>query len=113
MRHPRQAELTFTIDTVVAAKVASRMVVKVICNLLQIVRCQEVYNAARRPKNLLEIDGYCHGEASVIAPLKYYAALHKFLGDVGPKGQKVGLLEERRRRGIVAPDKPSGFGNWP
>jgi fermentation-respiration switch protein FrsA (DUF1100 family) len=48
---------------------------------------QEVYNAARPPKNFLEIDGYCHEEASVIAPVKYYAALHKFLADIGSRGQ--------------------------
>jgi uncharacterized protein len=48
---------------------------------------QEVYNAARPPKNFLEIDGYCHEEASVIDPVKYYAALHKFLGDIGSRGE--------------------------
>jgi fermentation-respiration switch protein FrsA (DUF1100 family) len=43
---------------------------------------QEVYSAARPPKDFLEINGYCHEEASVIAPTKYQAALRKFLSDI-------------------------------
>jgi fermentation-respiration switch protein FrsA (DUF1100 family) len=40
---------------------------------------QEVYNEARPPKDFLEINGYCHEEASVIAPTKYQVALREFL----------------------------------
>jgi fermentation-respiration switch protein FrsA (DUF1100 family) len=40
---------------------------------------QEVYAASKAPKTFLEIDGYCHEEASVIAPDKYRAALQSFL----------------------------------
>ena len=44
---------------------------------------QEVYQAARAPKDFLEINGYCHEEASVIAPDNYRAALRGFLGSLG------------------------------
>jgi fermentation-respiration switch protein FrsA (DUF1100 family) len=40
---------------------------------------QEVYAASNPPKTFLEIDGYCHEEASVIAPDKYRAALQNFI----------------------------------
>jgi hypothetical protein len=40
---------------------------------------QEVFAASRPPKTFLEINGYCHEEASVIAPDKYRAALQRFL----------------------------------
>ncbi len=43
---------------------------------------QEVCNAARPPKHFLEINGYCHEEASVIAPAQYRSALRKFLVDI-------------------------------
>jgi uncharacterized protein len=43
---------------------------------------QEVYAASKPPKTFLQIDGYCHEEASVIAPEKYRAALHNFLNGV-------------------------------
>jgi fermentation-respiration switch protein FrsA (DUF1100 family) len=43
---------------------------------------QEVYDAARPPKDFLKIDSYCHEEASVIAPDKYHAVLRKFLGSI-------------------------------
>ena len=43
---------------------------------------QDVYNAARPPKEFLEINGYCHEEASVIAPAQYQSALRKFLADI-------------------------------
>ncbi|MDP9338652.1 MAG: alpha/beta hydrolase [Acidobacteriota bacterium] len=43
---------------------------------------QEVYAASKPPKTFLEIDGYCHEEASVIAPDKYRVALHNFLNGV-------------------------------
>jgi fermentation-respiration switch protein FrsA (DUF1100 family) len=42
----------------------------------------EVYDAARVPKNFLKINGYCHEEASVIAPAEYHAALDKFLSNI-------------------------------
>lgn len=48
---------------------------------------QEVYDAARPPKTFLSINGYCHEEASVIAPAEYHAALIKFLSSI-PGGDK-------------------------
>ena len=44
---------------------------------------QEVYLASNPPKTLLEINGLCHEEASIIAPEKYRAALQNFLNGVG------------------------------
>ena len=43
---------------------------------------QEVYNAARPPKDFLEINGQCHEEASVIRPDNYRVALHGFLSSI-------------------------------
>jgi fermentation-respiration switch protein FrsA (DUF1100 family) len=43
---------------------------------------QEVYGAARSPKEFLPIDGQCHEEASLIAPAQYRAALQKFLTSI-------------------------------
>ena len=47
----------------------------------------EVYDAARPPKDFLKINGYCHEEASVIAPTEYHAALQKFLSGVPSSGR--------------------------
>jgi len=41
---------------------------------------REVYDAAVAPKTFLQINGYCHEEASVIAPSRYRGALQEFLG---------------------------------
>jgi len=46
---------------------------------------KEVYNAARPPKDFLEINGQCHEEASVIAPDSYRVALHGFLSEIERK----------------------------
>jgi hypothetical protein len=43
---------------------------------------REVYNAARGPKDFLEISSQCHEEASVIAPDNYRLALHGFLNNI-------------------------------
>lgn len=43
---------------------------------------KEVYAASVEPKSFLEIDEYCHEEASIVAPQKYRAALQKFLSSV-------------------------------
>jgi len=43
---------------------------------------QEVYAAARPPKQFLDIKGECHEEASQIAAIKYRAALGNFLASV-------------------------------
>lgn len=43
---------------------------------------QEVYNAARPPKDFLQIDGQCHEEASLIAPAQYRVALQNFLNSL-------------------------------
>lgn len=40
---------------------------------------QEVYRAARSPKYFLQIDGECHEESSLIAPVQYRTALQEFL----------------------------------
>jgi fermentation-respiration switch protein FrsA (DUF1100 family) len=40
---------------------------------------QETYQDAHAPKVFLGIDGYCHEEASVIAPVRYRTALLEFL----------------------------------
>jgi uncharacterized protein len=40
---------------------------------------QAVYNAARPPKQFLEITSYCHEESSLVAPTQYRAALENFL----------------------------------
>jgi uncharacterized protein len=40
---------------------------------------QAVYNAARPPKDLLQIDGYCHEESSLVASAQYRAKLLQFL----------------------------------
>jgi hypothetical protein len=47
----------------------------------------EVYDAARPPKDFLKINGYCHEEASVIAPTEYHAALQKFLRSIPSSGR--------------------------
>jgi fermentation-respiration switch protein FrsA (DUF1100 family) len=44
---------------------------------------QEVYEAARSPKHFLWIDGDCHEESSLIAPVQYRSALQKFLTSLG------------------------------
>jgi fermentation-respiration switch protein FrsA (DUF1100 family) len=43
---------------------------------------QEVYSAARPPKDFLQIDGQCHEEASLIAPGQYRVALQNFLNSI-------------------------------
>jgi uncharacterized protein len=43
---------------------------------------QEVFDAARLPKTFVNVNGYCHEEASMIAPVQYRAALQKFLATV-------------------------------
>jgi uncharacterized protein len=43
---------------------------------------QEVYEAARSPKQFVGVNGYCHEEASLIAPAQYRAALNKFLNSL-------------------------------
>lgn len=40
---------------------------------------EEVFRAAREPKTFLRIDGYCHEEASLIAPEIYQEKLREFL----------------------------------
>jgi uncharacterized protein len=43
---------------------------------------QEVYEQAQLPKEILQIEGYCHEEAAIIAPARYRAALDKFLNNI-------------------------------
>jgi len=41
---------------------------------------QEVYDAALQPRTLVRFDMSCHEESSLLAPVKYNAALKEFLG---------------------------------
>jgi fermentation-respiration switch protein FrsA (DUF1100 family) len=43
---------------------------------------QEVYNAAPSPKRFLRIEGQCHEESSLIAPVQYRSALEQFLASL-------------------------------
>jgi uncharacterized protein len=43
---------------------------------------QEVFAEAHDPKHFLRINGYCHEEASVVAPLQYRSALDHFLSKI-------------------------------
>jgi fermentation-respiration switch protein FrsA (DUF1100 family) len=43
---------------------------------------QEVYNAAPSPKRFLRIEGECHEESSLIAPVQYRSALEQFLASL-------------------------------
>jgi uncharacterized protein len=45
---------------------------------------ERTYREAREPKTFVRIEGYCHEEASIIAPEKYRAALVQFLGSLRP-----------------------------
>ena len=47
----------------------------------------EVFDAARPPKDFLEINGQCHEEASVIAPENYRVALLAFLNEIERREQ--------------------------
>jgi uncharacterized protein len=47
-----------------------------------------VYDKAREPKTFLPIDGYCHEEASIIAPALYQARIRKFLSEIEQKAAK-------------------------
>jgi uncharacterized protein len=44
---------------------------------------QQVYSAARSPKHFLWIEGECHEESSLIAPVKYRSALRQFISSLG------------------------------
>ena len=43
---------------------------------------QDVYDAALAPKSFLEIKGYCHEEAALIAPTQYRIAIQEFLSSL-------------------------------
>lgn len=43
---------------------------------------QEVYNAAPSPKRFLQIEGECHEESSLIAPVEYRSTLQQFLASL-------------------------------
>ncbi|HEV2521260.1 MAG TPA: alpha/beta hydrolase [Candidatus Acidoferrales bacterium] len=42
-----------------------------------------VFEKAQEPKSFIPIDGYCHEEASMIAPALYQARIRTFLSEVG------------------------------
>ena len=43
---------------------------------------QEVYEAAKPPKKLFQVEGNCHEESSLIAPAEYRVALNSFLANI-------------------------------
>lgn len=43
---------------------------------------QEVYNAARSPKHFLRIEGKCHEESTLVAPVEYRSMLQQFLASL-------------------------------
>jgi len=43
---------------------------------------QDVYDAALALKSFLEIKGYCHEEAALIAPTQYRIAIQGFLSSL-------------------------------
>ena len=47
---------------------------------------REVYNSARSPKYFLQVEGYCHEESSLIAPVQYRSALQTFLASLAHPG---------------------------
>jgi uncharacterized protein len=47
---------------------------------------QEVYNSARPPKHFVQVNGYCHEESSLIAPVQYRSALQNFLASLAHPG---------------------------
>jgi uncharacterized protein len=47
---------------------------------------REVYNSARSPKQFLEVEGYCHEESSLIAPVQYRSALQSFVASLAHPG---------------------------
>jgi pimeloyl-ACP methyl ester carboxylesterase len=46
---------------------------------------EQVYESARPPKSILRVDGYCHEEAAIIAPVTYRAALQIFLASLNQR----------------------------
>ena len=44
---------------------------------------EAVFAAAREPRRFLKVDGYCHEEASMMAPERYRASLNAFLNSLG------------------------------
>lgn len=53
--------------------------------VLSIALGEEVFQAAREPRFFLRIDGYCHEEASLVAPAEYRLKLREFLASVRSK----------------------------
>lgn len=49
---------------------------------------REVYAAATSSKTLLQFEMSCHEESSLLAPKKYNAALHQFLGEISSAAQR-------------------------
>jgi uncharacterized protein len=47
---------------------------------------EQVYESARPPKSILRVSGYCHEEASIIAPATYRTALQSFLAGLQKNG---------------------------
>jgi uncharacterized protein len=74
-------------DTVAKLKRVTAPVMVIQCTrdpVLPLQFGQEVYNAARLPKRFLWIEGECHEESSLIAPVKYRSSLQQFLASLDP-----------------------------
>src|SRR6516162_1442786 len=72
-------------DTVAKLKKVTAPVMVVQCThdpVLPLQFGQEVYKAAPSPKRSLWIEGECHEESSLIAPVKYRSALQQFLASL-------------------------------
>lgn len=69
-------------DTISKLKKVTAPVMVVQCThdpVLPIQFGEEVYEAAPSPKRFLRIEGECHEESSLIAPVKYRSSLQEFL----------------------------------
>jgi hypothetical protein len=73
-------------DTISKLKKVTAPVMVVQCThdpVLPIQFGEEVYEAAPSPKRFLRIEGECHEESSLIAPVKYRSSLQEFLMSLG------------------------------
>ena len=72
-------------DTVAKLKRVSAPVMVIQCThdpVLPLQFGKEVYNAAPWPKRFLWIEGECHEESSLVAPIKYRTSLQQFLASL-------------------------------
>jgi hypothetical protein len=75
------------LDTGVAIRSVNAPVMVVHCTQDPVIPFElgrAVFEQAHSPKFFVEIEGYCHEEASLISPGRYKAALTSFLESIGP-----------------------------